>query len=192
MMMRTGIFEEYGIVLDYLPQGFPGENLPPHKRTPIAHIIGENYFSLLEVVPSEDLSMYERVFIGKGKRDKIARVKKRLRHNELSATAKGELRFIVEKIVSENEQKFVEFFSTSGPISIRYHKLELLPGLGKKLMNEILEERKKGPFKSFNDIKERVPSIPDPKKMIINRIINEMQEVDRYSIFVSRPPKEME
>jgi len=190
--MRTGIFEEYGIVLDYLPQGFPGENLPPHKRTPIAHIIGENYFSLLEVVPSEDLSMYERVFIGKGKRDKIARVKKRLRHNELSATAKGELRFIVEKIVSENEQKFVEFFNTSGPISIRYHKLELLPGLGKKLMNEILEERKKGLFKSFSDIKERVPSIPDPKKMIINRIINEMQEVDRYSIFVSRPPKEME
>jgi len=191
-MVRTSIFEEYGIVLDYLPQGFPGENLPPHKRTPIAHIIGENYFSLLEVVPSEDLSMYERVFIGKGKRDKIVRVKKRLRYNELSATAKGELKFIVEKIVSENEQKFVEFFTTSGPISIRYHKLELLPGLGKKLMNEILEKRKNGPFESFSDIKERVPSIPDPKKMIINRIINELQEVDRYSIFVSRPPKEME
>ena len=190
--MRTNVFEEYGIVLDYLPQGSPSENLPPHRRTPIAHIMGENYFSLLEVVPSTDLSMYERVFIGKGKRDKIARVKKRLHHDELSATAKSELKFIVEKVVSENEQKFVEFFNTSGPISIRYHKLELLPGLGKKLMNEILEVRKKGPFTSFKDIKERVPSIPDPKKMIINRIINEMQEVDRYSIFVSRPPKEME
>ena len=192
MMVRTGIFEEYGIVLDYLPQGLPGENLPPHKRTPIAHIMGENYFTLLEVVPSTDLSMYERVFIGKGKREKIARVKKRLRYNELSTTAKGELKFIVEKIVSENEQKFVEFLNTSGTISIRYHKLELLPGLGKKLMNETLEERKKGPFKSFNDIKDRVPYIPDPKKMIITRILNEMQEIDRYSVFISRPPKELE
>lgn len=190
--MRTTVFEEYGIVLDYLPQGLPGDILPLHKRTPIAHVIGENYFSLLEVVPSTELSMYERVFIGKGKREKIERVKKRLRYNELSATAKGELKYIIEKIVSETEQKFVEFFNVSGPISIRYHKLELLPGLGKKLMNEILEERKKGPFESFNNIKERVPSIPDPKKMIINRIIGEMQEVDRYSIFVSRPPKEME
>ena len=59
-------------------------------------------------------------------------------------------------------------------------------------MNEILEERKKGPFNSFNDIKDRVPSIPDPKKMIITRILNEMQEIDRYSVFISRPPKEME
>ncbi len=192
MVMRTTVFEEYGIVLDYLPQGLPGDILPPHKRTAIAHVIGENYFSLLEVVPSTELSMHERVFIGKGKRDNIERVKKRLRYNELSATAKGELKYIIEKIVSENEQKFVEFFNKSGPISIRYHRLELLPGLGKKLMNEILEERKKGPFESFNNIKERVPSIPDPKKMIINRIVGEMQEADRYSIFVSRPPKEME
>ena len=36
------------------------------------------------------------------------------------------------------------------------HMLELLPGVGKKHMWEIIEARKDKPFESFEDIKNRV------------------------------------
>ena len=42
--------------------------------------------------------------------------------------------------------------------------LHLLPGIGKKLMWEVLTEREKKPFESFADISQRIKSIPHPKK----------------------------
>ena len=41
-----------------------------------------------------------------------------------------------------------EFFNNAPAISTRFHVLELLPGLGKKLMHEILDERRKKPLKN--------------------------------------------
>jgi len=64
------------------------------------------------------------------------------------------------------------------------HQLELLPGLGKKHMWEILDIRKEKPFESFNDIKKRVKLMPDPKKAIIKRILAEIQGKEKHRIFV--------
>ena len=66
------------------------------------------------------------------------------------------------------------------------HQLELLPGIGSKHLWEILEERKKKPFESFEDIKKRVSLIPDPEKMITKRIIEELEDKDKYRLFVPR------
>ena len=63
------------------------------------------------------------------------------------------------------------------------HQLELLPGLGKKHMWEIIEERKDKPFESFDDIKKRVKLMPDPEKAIIKRIISEIQGKEKHKIF---------
>ena len=68
---------------------------------------------------------------------------------------------------------------------MRRHQIELLPGIGKKHMNEILEEREKAPFTSFKDIKERVKLIPDPEKAVIKRILQELQGEEKYSLFTS-------
>ena len=63
------------------------------------------------------------------------------------------------------------------------HQLELLPGLGKKHMWEIIDERKFEPFKSFEDIKKRIKLMPDPKKIIINRILKEILGNEKHHIF---------
>ncbi|HDM22790.1 MAG TPA: DUF655 domain-containing protein [Methanomicrobia archaeon] len=176
------IYENYAYVLDYLPEGYISGGMK-RSKTPVAQVIGEKYFSLLEVVPKTELEVYERIFIGKGQRDKITHIKKRLSYNELTSTAKAELPYVVEEIVKKNEEEFVKFFNNARPISIRFHQLELLPGVGKKLMKSILEERKKGEFKSFKDIDERVPSMPDPLNMIVRRVVDELECKDRYAIF---------
>jgi putative nucleotide binding protein len=60
----------------------------------------------------------------------------------------------------------------------------LLPGLGKKHMWEIVEQRKDKDFESFADIKKRVKLMPDPKKAIIKRILDELNGKEKHRIFV--------
>ncbi len=184
-MRDREFYEDYAYVLDFLPHGHPLESTPLFKREPIAQVIGESYFTLLEVVPKPGifLSTGERVYIGKGERDKVARVRRRITYNDLTVSARDELPSIIEKIVSTHEEKFVNFFNTASAITTRLHALQLLPGIGRKLLWIILDERKKKPFESFEDIKRRT-KIPDPKKLIVKRIIMELSGEDKYKLFV--------
>src|SRR3989344_148007 len=102
----------------------------------------------------------------------------------LTQTAKNELPFVVEKIVENNEPIFIEFFNKAGPISLRAHQLEVLPGVGKKHAAEIIKAREEKLFESFDDIKTRVTAISDPKKTIVNRILAELEGKDRFRLFV--------
>jgi putative nucleotide binding protein len=187
--------EEYAIVLDYLPQGHHGGEKPVYKREPVAYAIGEEFLTLIELVPRRgvSLSSHERVYIGKDERDKIEYIKKRAEYDDLTSAAKSELPYAIDEIVTKKEARFVEFFNESQAISTRLHRLELLPGIGKKLMWEIIEERK-DPFKSFDDISKRIKSLPDPKKLIVKRILLELEGGERklgkgkYKLFIAPPP----
>lgn len=181
---RNVEYEEYAYVLDYLPEGYTDLNTGRRTGKPVAQVIGEKAFTLLEVAPKGDLTLYERVFIGKGQRDKILMINKKIHYDDLTATAKAELPYVVEEIVKNNEERFVQFFNVAPPITNRLHSLELLPGIGKKHMWEILDERKREPFKSFEDLHHRVKGLPDPAKMIARRVVDELEGKDRYRLFV--------
>ncbi|MCQ8905773.1 MAG: DUF655 domain-containing protein [Methanothermobacter sp.] len=188
--------EEYAIILDYLPLGYMSEGFGTFKKRPVAQALGKDEFTLLELTPRPDvdLEIHEEVYIGKGKRDKIARINRRLRHNELTATARVELPYVVEEIIKSNEDRFVKFFNEAGSISTRLHQLELLPGIGKKHMWDILKAREEKPFESFEDIKNRVPMLSDPVKLIVRRVLMELDVEGakrgkrKYNIF-TRPPQ---
>ncbi|MDD5416974.1 MAG: DUF655 domain-containing protein [Candidatus Aenigmarchaeota archaeon] len=176
------------VVLDFLPTGHASG-----RKEPIAQVIGENYFSLLEVVIKQGVIVKngDKLYIGEGKRDIVDHIKRRIDVNELTSFAKSEIPFLVEKIVSGNEAKFVEFFNTARPVSTRLHQLELLPGVGKKHMWSVIEERKKGKFTSFEDIRNRINLMPDPKGSVIKRIIEEIEnENERYRLFVAGKPRQ--
>ena len=174
--------EDYAIILDYLPNGYPLGG----RMTPVAQAIGEKKLALLELVPRRGVSLAsnEKVYIGPEKRDKIYYIAGRLEYSKITETAKIQLQEFVDKLVAEQEKKFVDFFNNAQPINIKLHQIELLPGFGKKHMMEILSEREKKPFKSFDDMKSRVSSLPDPKKAIGKRILEELLESQRYNLFV--------
>jgi putative nucleotide binding protein len=173
--------EEYGIVLDYLPHGRPEDERPIYKREPLVLAVGENYMTLIELIPKKGVEVqpHERVYIGKGDRDKIEYVKRRIGFKDLSSAARSELPYVLEELVKAKEKEFVKFFNEAQPISTRLHRLELLPGIGKKLMWEILDERKKRPFESFEDISKRIKALSDPVKLIVRRIQSELEEDTR-------------
>ncbi|NPB02457.1 MAG: DUF655 domain-containing protein [Methanopyri archaeon] len=184
-----GPYEEHALVIDYLPYGRPED--PPHRRRPVAQGVGKDFFILLDLEPREGayLDLHEEVYIGPDseKRDKVKRVVKRIRYEDLTATAKEELPVAVEKIIESNEEDFVRFFNEARPITPRLHQLELLPGIGRKTLERILEEREKEPFSSLDDIKERVKGLRmHPKDMIKERVLAEIkgETRDKYRLFV--------
>ena len=178
--------EEEAVVLDFLPHGYPFDTRPSHKKTPIVQAIGKLHFILLELVPKKDvfLQPLQEVYIGEGKRDQIHHIIGKLPIERLTATAKSELEMVLKDLIHKSEKRFVDFFNKSQPLTTRMHQLELLPGLGKKHMWEIIERRDEKPFDSFKDIKERVKLMPDPEKAIAKRIIAELTGNEKHRIFV--------
>ena len=173
--------EEKCIILDYLPNGYPDRRHPE----PIAQALGRN-FTLLELAPKEEaeLKPEEEVYVGEGPRDKIKTVKGVLDPRKLTNFSQNLLPSVIERVVKEEEQKFVYLFNTAGTITPRMHKLELLPGIGKKHIQDIMEERKKKPFESFADIDKRARLYPSVLAAIVKRIMDELQGNEKYQIFV--------
>lgn len=178
--------EEMAIVLDFLPNGYPYDNRPMYMKTPIAQAIGQEHFVLLELVPKKGIHLqpFEEVYIGDGKRDKIHHIVGKIALSKLTATAKSELEFVIRDIVKKNEKKFIDFFNKAQPLGTRMHQLELLPGLGKKHMWQIIETRQEKQFESFSDLKNRVKLMPDPEKTVVRRILQELEGSEKHRIFV--------
>ena len=173
--------EEYAIILEYLPNGYPLEK----KMMPIAQAIGVTNPTLLELVPRRGvvLKIGEKVYIGEGKRDQIYYILGRLRREKLTEAAKQQLKEFINILVKENNKRFVDFFNKSEAINKRVHQIELLPGLGKKHMQEILKQRQEREFESFEDMKKRIQNLPDPEKAIEKRIFQELTTLERYNLF---------
>jgi len=178
--------EEVTVVLDFLPNGYPFDERPMHVKVPIAQALGKSRFILLELAPKKGIHLqpYEEVYIGEGRRDKIHHIIGRLTPDKLTQTARAELEMVIKDIVEKDQKRFIGFFNTAQPLSTRMHQLELLPGLGKKHMWEILDARKEKPFESFADIKKRVKLMPDPEKAVIRRILKEISEEEKHRVFV--------
>ena len=174
--------EEHAIILDYLPYGYPMEQ----RGSPVAQAIGVKTLSLLELIPRRGISLdqKEKVYIGPDKRDKIYFIKGRLPREKLTETAKIQLQEFVQSTVEERQQEFVDFFNNAQPMNTRLHQLELLPGFGKKHTEEVIMAREEKKFESFDDIKNRIKSIPDPRKTIEKRMMEELTVRQRFNLFV--------
>lgn len=180
--------EEYAMVLDFLPHGKAGEG----KQEPTAQVVGESFFTLLEVVlkPNTTVSPFERVYIGKEVREKVERIKSRMIYKDLTNVAQREVEFAIRKILEAHEQDYVGFLNRAGSINIRIHSLELLPGVGKKNLEVFISEREKVPFKSFEDINSRMPHLQKIEEIVLHRIVQELKGEDKYYLFVKIPPRE--
>ncbi|WP_410767083.1 DUF655 domain-containing protein [Haloferax sp. DFSO60] len=178
---------EYAVLLDVLRHGRRSDNRR-FDSPPLGYALAESNFHLLELTLTEDadVSIGDRVLISPVEsRDDVERVS-RISYDDLSNTAHSELEYVVKDIVDADEPRFVDFYNDAQPITLRLHQLNLLPGIGKKLRDKVLEERKRyGPFESFDDLEERVSGLHHPKDIVIERILEEIDGNDvKYKTFV--------
>lgn len=173
--------EEYAYVLDFMASGKSFSN----RSEPLTQLMGEEKFTLLEATPKPnvEIALGERVYIGKEERPKILLIKSRVGFDELTQTAKNALPNVIMTIIRAQEQKFVDIFNNAGPLNIRQHSLELLPGIGKKHLEAILKARNEKKFESFADISARVPLLQDPMKLITDRVVSELMGNERFYMF---------
>ncbi|MEM0253587.1 MAG: DUF655 domain-containing protein [Candidatus Bathyarchaeia archaeon] len=180
-------YEEYAYVLDFLPHGRPGVRVAiraGYRAGALVQLIGEEFFTLLEALVREGvvLKPHDRVYVGKDERREITYIIGRISYDELTAAAKMELPAVISRIVTNREKWFVNFFNTAQAITPRMHALELIPGIGKKYMWQVIREREKKPFESFEDLQKRT-EIPNPVKLITKRILEELSGECKYRLF---------
>ena len=171
------------LVLDYLPEGKGfGQS---KQREPIIQGIGVKWFSLLEMVVDRKgtyTKLTELDLPQTSETSSVKQVKRRITVNDLTNTGYENLEEAVHLIINKNEKRFVSFFNKAQPITNKLHSIQLIPGIGKTLMWEIIKARKDIPFVSFADIEKRV-KISDIRKMIFNRIMQELEEDEKHRLF---------
>lgn len=175
------------VVLDFLSNGHPLDKRPMHLREPLVQAINVQDLVLVELVPAQGFKPNLHEELDGDSKEKIRFFKGRITFDKLTQTARSELAYVVEKIVGENEKRFADFFNKAYPLTTRQHSLELLPGVGKKHMWDIIDGRKEKPFESFQELRDRVKLMPDPKKAIVKRVLEELEEKDKYFLFVQPP-----
>jgi len=176
--------EEYVYVLDYMPTGRSEDRA---SDEPLAQGLGVDGFTLLEIIPKEDadVTIGDRLYVGDDDRERVERVKRRIDYTGLTKGSQTELDYAVEDIVEDDEDRFVEFFNEAGSVTIRMHQLDLLPGVGEKIRNTVIEERKYEPFEGYDDLEERVGGFHDPEGVLVDRITQEIHGDDvKYQLFV--------
>ena len=178
-------YEEYAFVLDFNSRG--KSSTVRGRDGVIVTAIGEDRLTLLEIlgVPNSTFEVGEKIFIGKEGRTKILSVLGKMDYEKISSSAQSELDTVVEKIVTINESRFVDYLNNAQPLTPRIHALELIPGIGKTYMKTMLEEREQKKSESYEDLQERV-GFKEPIRHISERIIDEITGQSRMNLFVKR------
>jgi putative nucleotide binding protein len=193
--------EDKAIVLDVLPEGAPftlSHKVDSELRHRDVRAVRGGYLAMPLVFGLAKQKLFLLVAVAKqgeeikpgdevdlGGKEQI-QAWARIDYSDLSSAAKSELDGALDQLIEGEEKRFVEFFNKASPITTRMHSLELLPGIGKKHMWEIIESRRK-PFESLDEVKERLPLIADPHRSITERIVKELQGDEKYNLFVLTP-----
>ncbi len=176
--------ETTAIVLDYLPHGGSGDDRRRFDSGPLAQAIDGDQFRLYELVLADgaDVSIGDVVQL----RPREASVEefREIEFDDLSSGAQSELEYVIDELMEADPDRFVAVYNEAQPITLRLHQLNLLPGIGDKLRDDILEARKREPFEDFADVEERVPGLHDPRGVFRERILQELRDEDvKYALF---------
>lgn len=172
------------VVLDVLLHGRSGDDRPQYQKEPLAYALDTESFDLYELVLEDPSDISIADYIDIYDTEQIQRVSE-IDYEELPGGATSELEYVIEDLVTEQEQRFVDVYNDAQPITLRLHQLNLLPGIGKKLRNDILDERKRKPFESFDELESRISGLHSPREVLVERIMEEIREDDlKYRMFV--------
>jgi putative nucleotide binding protein len=172
-------------ILDIMEHGSPSSQRG--QATPIIQAIETPGFNLFEMSynRSQEIRVQEKVVIDNMGSSKIGKVRRRLKYQGLTQTAKDLLLSTLELHVTDSEQLYLAFLNNAQSLTKKRHQLNLLPGVGEKLMWDILKERETKKFESFDDFDTRVKV--KIKSLIAKRILNEIiDDEQKHYLFVKR------
>lgn len=178
--------EDFGIILDEY-EDLADFGKYKNTNTQIIFVLGTSYFTLLKIYlrPRLRFEIKKEIAIEK-LRDRTLLIQRQLL-DQISTASQQNIFDVIDLVITKKEQFFVDFFNNARTITPRLHQLKLLPGIGPKKMWNVIEERKREPFVSFEDVIKRT-EINDPIGLIKKRIMEELEGNERYYLFITPPP----
>ena len=92
---------------------------------------------------------------------------------------------VIDGIVAKEEQRFVKFINTAGPLNYKNHALKVIPQISEKISQNIINERDDKEFDSYMDMEER-SGVKNIAKNIADRIKEEIIDDTKINIFVKK------
>ena len=176
-------YEDHAYVLDFIPRAKSA--VIKEIEGPLLQAIGQDRLSILEILASQGVVFEtgEKISIGKENRSKIVSVLGKLDYSDLTSEARNELESVLKIMIIDNQARYIYYFNELQAITPRLHGLELIPGIGKKFMKQIVSQRERKRFENFEDLSQRV-AIRDPAQLVAKRIVEELSGGSRVFIFV--------
>jgi putative nucleotide binding protein len=178
-------YEEYAYVLDFCSMA--KSKTVRGRDGIIITALGEERLTLLEILGVEDsiFDIGEKIYIGKEGRTKVQSVLGKLDYKQISGSSQSEIDNVVKTIVTNNEERFVDYINNAQPLTPRKHSLELIPGIGKTYLKLIIEQINKQKFLNYKDMEERA-GLKEPVNHLSKRIIEEISGETQFRLFVKR------
>ena len=178
-------YEEYAYVLDFCSMA--KSKTVRGREGIIITALGEERLTLLEILGAEDsiFDIGEKIYIGKEGRTKVQSVLGKLEYKQISGSSQSEIDNVVKTIVTNNEERFVDYINNAQPLTPRKHSLELIPGIGKTYLKLIIEQINKQKFLNYKDMEERA-GLKEPVNHLSKRIIEEISGETQFRLFVKR------
>ena len=178
-------YEEYAYVLDFCSMA--KSKTVRGRDGIIITALGEERLTLLEILGGEDsiFEIGEKIYIGKEGRTKVQSVLGKLDYKQISGSSQSEIDNVVKTIVTNNEERFVDYINNAQPLTPRKHSLELIPGIGKTYLKLIIEQITKQKFLNYKDMEERA-GLKEPVNHLSKRIIEEISGETQFRLFVKR------
>lgn len=176
---RGPVRETHAYVLDVKSRG--RSTIYRSREGMMVTALGEQRFVLLEMLAKSGsvFEAGERIAVD----GRIQAVLGRLDYSRISDSAAREVPRAIQQIVECGESRFVAYVNAAGLVTTQAHAIGMLPGVGKSLLNTILEERRRCPFESYADIETRT-GWRFPAENLVQRIRDEMEGRTGMRLFV--------
>lgn len=120
-------------------------------------------------------SVGDRIYVGVDgdKRTDVGDILGMAKMELLSNSAASDLPLIIQLFIEEKAAHFIKaFFNIAGPLSLKQHAFELLPGIGKKKALQMVEVRGSSGFTSIEHLNESCTI--DAAELLAKRFVAEM------------------
>ena len=175
----------------------PGRDKPPRQRRPTplddevwARVIENDHQTNVIVAFGEskmllgrftakntNSSVGDRIYVGVDgdKRTDVGDILGMAKMELLSNSAASDLPLVIQLFIEEKAAHFIKaFFNIAGPLSLKQHAFELLPGIGKKKALQMVEVRGSSGFTDLEHLNESCTI--DAAELLAKRFVAEISD----------------
>ncbi len=158
-----------------------------NKTGDMLYALGQKFLNIMEILIDNDVAFEtnEKISIGTENRSKILSVLGRVQYKKIPDDLADTVPTVIDAVVAKEEERFVRFINTAGPLNYKNHALKAIPQISEKISQNIINERNDKEFKSYIDIEERA-GVRNIAKNIADRIKEEIIDDTKINVFVKK------